>query len=247
MTDSLGWRRKYAVLVPSTNTSVQPEFDAMRPAGVTNHISRIRIPNIALDNNEDFNKLIALITAAQDEAVESVMSCEPDHLVLGISAETFWDGLNASRKLKKYLEEKTGLPVSMGSDACSLALDSYKARTVGIVTPYQPVGDENVVRFFEECGYQVKHIKGLRCQSPVHIAHVQPATLEQALYDVDGDNVDALVQVGTNLAMAELAGQVEQKLQKPVLAINTAIYWQALRSAGINDKITGFGSLLERF
>ena len=31
--DSLGWRQKFAVLVPSTNTSVQPEFDAMRPAG----------------------------------------------------------------------------------------------------------------------------------------------------------------------------------------------------------------------
>lgn len=247
MTDSLGWRRKYAVLIPSTNTSVQPEFDAMRPKGVTNHISRIRIPNIPLNNNDDFNRLISLIAAAQDEAVDAVMSCEPDHLVLGISAETFWDGLAASRKLKAYLEEKTKLPVAMGSDACSLALDAYGARTIGVVTPYQPVGDENVVRFFEECGYQVKKIKGLRCESPVHIAHVQPATLEEALHEVDGDGVDALVQVGTNLAMAELAGRVEQKLRKPVLAINTAIYWQALRSAGIDDKVSGFGSLLERF
>ena len=42
MTDSLGFRKKFAVLIPSTNTSVQPEFDAMRPVGVTNHISRIR-------------------------------------------------------------------------------------------------------------------------------------------------------------------------------------------------------------
>jgi maleate isomerase len=38
--------KKFAVLIPSTNTSVQPEFDDMRPVGVTNHISRIRIPNI---------------------------------------------------------------------------------------------------------------------------------------------------------------------------------------------------------
>ena len=58
MTDSLGWRQKFAVLIPSTNTSVQPEFDAMRPVGVTNHISRIRIPNIPLHTNEDFNRLI---------------------------------------------------------------------------------------------------------------------------------------------------------------------------------------------
>ncbi len=42
MTDALGWRRKFGVLAPSTNTSVQPEYDGMRPHGVTNHFSRIK-------------------------------------------------------------------------------------------------------------------------------------------------------------------------------------------------------------
>jgi maleate isomerase len=37
MTDVLGWRRKFGVIGPSTNTVVQPDFDDMRPAGVTNH------------------------------------------------------------------------------------------------------------------------------------------------------------------------------------------------------------------
>jgi maleate isomerase len=31
-----------------------------------------------------------------------------------------------------------------------------------------------------------------------------------------------------------------------VVAINTAIYWHALRSAGIADRVAGFGTLLER-
>ena len=44
MTDSLGFRRKFAVIAPSTNTSVQPEFDAMAPRGVTNHFGRISSP-----------------------------------------------------------------------------------------------------------------------------------------------------------------------------------------------------------
>ncbi len=244
--DSLGWRAKFGVLVPSTNTSVQPEFDAMAPAGVTSHISRIRIPNIALNSNDDFNRLIELIAAAQDEAVESVMSCEPDRLVLGISAETFWNGLQASRDLKKQLESLTGLPVSMGSEACGAALDTLGMKTIAVLTPYQPVGDQNVVRFFEEAGYQVKRIMGLRCDSPVHIAHVTEAELAQALKALDGDDIDGLVQVGTNLAMARLAPQAEWWLRKPVLAINTAIYWHALRASGISDKMSGFGPLLER-
>ena len=246
MPDSLGWRQKFAVLIPSTNTSVQPEFDDMRPPGVTNHISRIRIPNIPLHNDADFERLIALIAATQDEAVDSAMSCEPDRLVLGISAETFWDGLNASRKLKAQLHEHTGLPVSMGSEACEAAFQALRMKKIAVITPYQPVGDRNVTRFFEEAGFEVKRIKGLCCESPVKIAHVSETQLRDALLELDGDDIDGLVQVGTNLAMARLAGQAEIWLKKPVVAINTAIYWHALRGAGITDRMSGFGSLLEQ-
>jgi maleate isomerase len=246
MPDSLGWRQKFAVLIPSTNTSVQPEFDAMRPPGVTNHISRIRIPNIPLHNDADFERLIALIASSQDEAVDSAMSCEPDRLVLGISAETFWDGLNASRKLKAHLHELTGLPVSMGSEACDAAFQALRMKKIAVITPYQPVGDRNVTRFFEEAGFEVKRIKGLRCESPVKIAHVSESQLRDALLELDGDDIDGLVQVGTNLAMARLAGQAEIWLKKPVVAINTAIYWHALRGAGITDRMSGFGSLMEQ-
>lgn len=246
MGDSIGWRQKFAVLIPSTNTSVQPEFDDMRPAGVTNHISRIRIPNIPLNNDADFQRLITLIADAQDEAVDSVMSCEPDRLVLGISAETFWDGLKASRELKQHLEHKTGLPVSMGSEACAEAFKVLGMKKIAVVTPYQPVGDRNVVRFFEESGFQVARIKGLKCESPVKIAHVSETELRDALRELDGDDIDGIIQVGTNLAMARLAASAEIWLKRPVVAINTAIYWHALRASGITDRISGFGALLER-
>lgn len=246
MTDSLGWRKKFAVLIPSTNTSVQPEFDGMRPPGVTNHISRIRIPNIPLNNDADFSRLIELIAGAQMEAVDSAMSCEPDLLVLGISAETFWDGYAASKKLKAELEAHTKLGVSMGSDAVETALKLYGAKRLGVVTPYQPVGDRNVARYFNEAGFEVAKIHGLKCDSPVAIAHVSEAQLRDAILTVNGPDVDAIVQVGTNLAMARLAPEAERWLGKPVIAINTAIYWHALRSVGITDKMSGWGPLLEK-
>ena len=62
--------------------------------------------------------------------------------------------------------------------------------------------------------------------------------------ELNGDDVEAVVQVGTNLAMARLAGMAEKLLQKPVIAINTATYWFALRENGITDSIEGFGTLL---
>ncbi len=51
MTDRLGYRLKIGMIVPSTNTTVQPETDAMRPVGVTNHVGRIHIPDLPLSND----------------------------------------------------------------------------------------------------------------------------------------------------------------------------------------------------
>ena len=67
------------------------------------------------------------------------------------------------------------------------------------------------------------------------------------MVELDGPDVDAIVQVGTNLAMSALAGIAEFWLDKPVIAINTATYWYALRQNGIEDKLHGFGKLLAEY
>ena len=200
---------------------------------------------MALENDEDFARLVEHIAAGQIEAVDSVMTCEPDRIVLGISVETFWGGYALSRKLKAELEAHTGLAVSMGAEASEQALKLLGARRIGVVTPYWPVGDKNVAQFFAEAGFEVAKLVGLKCASPVAIAHVSEAQLRDAILAVDGPEIDAIIQVGTNLAMARLAPEAERWLGKPVVAINTAIYWDALRASGIADKIAGWGPLLE--
>ena len=248
MVDSLGYRMKFGVIAPSTNTSVQPEFDSMRPVGVTNHFSRITIPDDPVHSDDDFNQLIANIRRTMMDSIDSVMSCSPDHLVMGMSAETFWDGKDGSILLQRRVEERAGVKVTMGSDACQAALGQYKGvKRLAVVTPYMPVGDNQVRRFFADCGYEVVALKGLKCKGPMVIAHESEQTLRDAMIELNGPSVDAIVQVGTNLAMARLAGIAEFWLDKPVIAINTATYWHALRKNGIPDKVRGFGSLLEKY
>ncbi|MGF7234152.1 MAG: IgiC, partial [Frankia sp.] len=58
MTDALGWRLKLGVVTPSVNTIVQPEYDDMRPRGVTNHVARIHIPDWVVNNGDDFDGLV---------------------------------------------------------------------------------------------------------------------------------------------------------------------------------------------
>lgn len=245
MTDALGYRQKFGVLAPSTNTSVQPEFDGMRPAGVTNHFSRIHIPDNPVRNDDDFNKLMDDIRAELMVAVDRLMTCHPDYVVMGMSAETFWDGLDGSIELQKRIEERAGVKVAMGSDACQAALRCYgDIKRIAVITPYMPVGDANVRKFFTDCGFEVVNLIGLKCQSPVLIAHVPEKELRDSIIEINDSSVEAIVQVGTNLAMARLAGIAEFWLDKPVLAINTATYWWALRQNGIEDKVEGWGSLL---
>src|SRR5437016_12645242 len=121
MTDSLGWRAKFAVLAPSTNTSVQPEFDAMRPRGVTNHHSRPVIPNSKVSDDKSFLAMMDNIRAALEPALEAALTCDPDYVVLGMSSETFWDGIEGSRKLKSRLKSIARRGIAMGSDACRAA------------------------------------------------------------------------------------------------------------------------------
>jgi maleate isomerase len=249
MPDSLGRRGKFGVLAPSTNTSVQPEFDAMRPWGITHHHSRLIIPDSKVTDDATFMTMMGNIREALFPALESVLTCDPDYVILGMSSETFWDGIEGSRQLQKKLEKTAQRGVAMGSDACRAALRAYGrgVKRVGVVTPYMPIGDRQVRRFFTDCGYQVVNLVGLKCRSPVLIAHESKKTLRQSIDRVNRGKVDAIVQVGTNLAMAEVAARAELELGKPVIAINTATYWHALRQYGIKDKVNGWGSLLSEF
>jgi maleate isomerase len=246
MPDSLGQRGKFGVLAPSTNTSVQPEFDAMRPWGITHHHSRLVIPDSRVTGDASFMAMMDTIRGALFPALEAVLTCDPDYVVLGMSAETFWDGIAGSRQLQKKLEKTARRGVAMGSDACQAALRAYGRgiKRIGVITPYMPVGDRQVRRFFTECGYEVVNLQGFKCSSPTAIARVSKRELRDAIQRVNRGRVDAVVQVGTNLAMAEVAAMAEFWLDKPVIAINTATYWYALRQYGVKDKIPGWGSLL---
>lgn len=245
MTDSLGWRRKFAVIAPSTNTSVQPEYDDMRPRGVTNHFARISIPDTRVSDDESFMAMLNNIRKATLDAVDDAMSMSPDYVIMGMSAETFWDGADGAEKMLGDLRARTGRDVAMGSHACDAAIKCYgDIKRIAIITPYMPVGDAQVRKFFEETGYDVLAIKGLQCASPMLIAHESPQALKRAVEEVNDAQVEAIIQCGTNLAFGKVAAMAEFWLEKPVIAINTATYWYALRQNGIADKVDGYGSLL---
>jgi maleate isomerase len=105
-----------------------------------------------------------------------------------------------------------------------------------------------VHRFLEETGYRVTDVIGLKCDTATSIAHTPPReVIDVVLNQLDGDNVDAIVQAGTNLSTLDIFPTLERQLGKPVIPINVATIWHALRAHGIQDKVFGRGLLLEKF
>jgi maleate isomerase len=248
MTDVLGWRRVFAVLGPSTNTVVQPDMEGMRPRGVTNQYRDIYVENPAALSDADFMAGAQKIGEGMKDSLRTAVTCSPDYLVLGVSAISFIGGLTACERFLAEVRDFTGLDISVGSMATMEAIKAYGGiRRIAFLSPYYPAANAHVRRFFSDCGIETVRDVPLRCTSWTDIAQQPEHRLRQVLRELDGDDVDALVQVGTNLSMVRLAGEAEGWLGKPVIAINTATYWHALRANGITDRLDGFGGLLSRF
>jgi len=252
MGDYLGWRAKFGVTTPSVNSVVQPEYDDMRPPGVTNHLARMHIPTMHVHSDEDFAELIRRIDGALEPAIERVMSVEPDHLILGISALAIWGGSLAwGRELTRRMQAQAGrpIPVTHAADAVPAALRAHGIHkgTISIMEPYYPVIEEKMRGYFGELGYEVKRYKHFRGKVPVGYSHVTAGDMIAALREIDGDDIDAIVQFGANMPMARLADEAERWLAKPVICINVCTYWHALRTHGIQDRVMGFTRLLRDF
>lgn len=245
MPDHHGHRRIIGVLVPSSNTATQPELEAMRPRGVTNQTGRITAASMPIPDDDAFRRYLALMQAGIGTAVDQIRTCEPDHLVMGLSLEAFWDGVEGSAALRRSLEARAGTGVTLGSDAMLAALERLGAgKRIALLTPHQPVATERVARFFGEAGYTVVRTTSLAFASGLMYARVSDLQMRDAIVALDGPDVDAVVQVGTNFPMSRFAADACTWLGKPVLAMNSVLYWHALRACGIDDPVDGFGPLL---
>jgi len=252
MPDNLGWRMKFAVLTPSANTVVQPEYEAMRPPGVTNHVFRMTTDNPPRwKSDNDLINLIRQIDANIDSAVTQAMTSNPDHLILGVSSESIWDGgIAACEKLTRRIEDLAGngIKLTQPAEALPAALQAHNVRkSVAVLTPYFPVAEQHIADYMQEIGFPVKRFQHLESPRPTGIAEIKEERILAALRELDDDDIGAIVQFGANLPMMKIAAEAERWLKKPVLAINTATYWHALRKNGIKDKIYGCGRLLAEF
>ncbi len=240
MTDALGLRAVFSVVLPATNSIVEPDMAAQRPPGVSNQTFRFPFPG----KPDNLDSLIELMRPT----VALALDCQPDRIVVGYTTEFLPDGITVASRLRAFVEDAVGRPTTMASDAVPEALKTLGAKRIGIVTPYLPAEDRNVLEYFTALGFSVTGVAGLSSARKrlVGTAQISEADVRDAFARVDAADVEVLVQIGTNLVCAGFAADLEAQHGKPVVAVNTATYWLALRSHGITDHLDGHGVLFTR-
>ncbi len=252
--DTRSHRLKLGVLVPATNCMVESEMwdiivrNRELLSGVGIHATNILTPAPKFGNAEELENYKTVFNANLVEAAETALLAEPQYLIVAFSMEHFYSDLDENASQPRLVEQSTGLSAATWSKAADAALKKFGARRIGLLCPFDPRGLENAIGFFENLGYEVASAAGLGCASGTDVGHVPDAYKEKVIHErfVPVD-IDAIVVCGTNLASLALAEKLEQKLDIPIIGINPALLWYALRENGISAPLLGASRLFREF
>jgi maleate isomerase len=255
--DARSYRLKLGLLLPVTNTTAEHELWSILRAnadrgldGVGIHSANVVTPRPRFGNRAELEAYRSQFLAGLEAAVEHAMMAAPDALVMGMSLEHIVAGLDAVRAPVAAIAARSGLPVAAWHDAAAAALARFGARRIGLLTPFDKHGNANATRLFEDLGFEVAGSVGFSCALAQHIAHIPDWAKEKAILELlatPANRLDAIVQCGTNISLIQLSERLEPIIGIPVIGINAALLWHALRQNGIADRVTGAGRLLREF
>ena len=117
------------------------------------------------------------------------------------------------------------------------------ARRVAYATPYSAEMTARGKQHIEKCGLEVV--------SSGHLANVRNIYEESSerayaiARQVDHPDADVIFLSGVGMPTLDALKPLEEDTGKPVISAASAMMWHALRTAGVNCSISGYGRLLE--
>lgn len=256
--DVRSFRKKFGLLVPATNTSMEHElwsiiFRNQGPRGLRGvglHTASVLTPKPKLETEEDLMEYKNQFLGGLRAAVDAALLAEPQYMIMGMSLEHILGGIEQVRAPMADMEAYSGLPWATWHDAAPAALHAFGAGRIGLLTPFDRLGNENAARMFGDLGFRVVSTAGFSCANALHIAHIPDWAKEKAIVELlatAGNRLDAIVQCGTNMSLIDVCEKLEPIIGIPILGINAVTFWYALRENGFTSPLVGGGRLLQEF
>ncbi len=228
---------RVGLLIPSSNSLIEPEYYAVMPRSVSVHFARLTMTEVSdaglARQDEDVAAQSRLLASAN---VEVILFC--------LTAASFHKGLDYDADLKRRIEDHSGKPALTAARTIIDALNVLGVSRIALATPFVPEVTEASRRFLVDNGFDVVAAEGLAYVDNCSIALIDPETVRDLMRRVDSDAAEAIVVPGGNMACLSIAEAMEEELGKPVVTTNQAGIWALLRHLGGFDRLTGLGRLV---
>ncbi len=237
-------RARFGVLVPFTNTNLEPDMVLLRPEGVSLHFARLG----GYDEDEipDAEQMRGLGASDLDEPLKLLQGVRPDVIIYGCTSATLTHGVCFDTNLAKRIKMQSGAHTVTAAGALVHVLKSLGAKRIGFASPYVAAINDMAISFLSEAGIDVvarSEVEGdLDNYGQGALLPEEVLALGKA---ADHQEADALVLSCTDMRSVEVIQQLEAHVGKPVITSNQAMIFQAMELAGINDSVQGYGKLLE--
>lgn len=238
-------RARVGLLVPFTNSNLEPDICLMKPAGVSIHVARMG----GYDEEEvpDETQMQGLGSSDLDEPVSLLAGVRPDAVIYGCTSATLTHGPSFDRQLAAKITDASRAETITAAGALVFALRALGVTRVGFASPYVAAINTMAVDFLSDMGVETV------ARSDVGAAlgnHEQGAMDPEAVFQLglraDHPEAQALVLSCTDMRSVETLQRLERATGKPVISSNQAIMFETLSRLGMDDPIEGFGQLLER-
>jgi len=234
-----GWRARIGLIVPSSNTTMEPEFWRMAPEGVSVHTSRVRLSEVTPE-------ALRLMASEAARAAEELATADVNVIVYGCTSGSLLEGVEWEERLRREIRERAGVEAITTAQAVVEALRALGVRRVAVATPYIDEINSRERSFLERSGFSVVRIRGLGIVRNTDIGRQPPWVAYRLAKEVAreaGRSADGVFISCTNFRTIEVIELLEAELQLPVVSSNTASMWLALRTLGIRDRLS-YGRLL---
>lgn len=236
-----GARAKLGLIYPAPGWVMEPEFYEMAPKGVITLTTRMGSGPV------DAAQLATLGDKAL-RGLELLKEAPIDGVIFGCTSGSFVGGVEYDKELIKKLEDASGgLPCTTTSRSCVEALNALNVKKVAVATPYIDEVNEKAKEFLEKSGFEVTKLKGLGFLYDSEINRADLETVYNLAKEVDTEDAEAVLILCTGIRSVPILKTLEADLGKPVISAIQATFWNAIRMCGVNEKIEGFGSLLEKY
>ena len=230
-------KHRIGLLVPSSNSTQEPEFVQMLPPSVSLHVTRLSLERI--DPESTVN-----IVAELEKESRKLGDAAVDIVVLAATAPSTRMGRGYDAQLVKRMEEASGKPATTAATAMLDAFAALGVRRVALAAAWSETTNKWVAAFLESHGIEVVTQVAMGVVSNNEVGRLPPQTAFDNGRKADRKEADALFLACGNWQTAAIVEELEQALGKPVLTTNNMTIWHALKKIGVHERVTGYGRLL---